>query len=580
MATTASEEIRVGTLDELRERGCIVVTGGGRTIAVFHHNDDVYAVDNRCPHMGFPLSRGTVKDGILTCHWHHAKFDLAGGCTFDPFADDIVSFRAEVRDGSVWVDPTPVEEDRHGHWLRKLDEGLEQNIRLVEAKSIVGLDQLGTSEEVIERAALFGVRNRAGGWSGGHSVLTAMANILPHLDEEDRPLALYHGVTEVANCTAGQPPSFDLGPLDTSERRPERYMDWFRRFVEMRSSDAAERTLRTAIHLGFPQHAIADMVFIACTDHLFRGVGHSLDFANKAFELLDHIGWRHAEEVLPSLIAGDSNIVGAQRMEESTSWTHPVDLPALLSDVFDELDELIARGGGRMTDWSGHQELGETILDAEPEQTLKAMADLLIQGVPLTELSASVAYAAARRPAHFRVTNEFSDWDTVHHTFTYTNAVDQAMRRAPSTLLARAIFDGAMSVYLERFLNVPKQAIPEPSGEKPGRRELLGSFDRQGSVDDTGQIVMDMAANGQEDEVVRTLGHALLREDAGFHTFQIYEVGLRQYQNFKGTPLGAHVLLGTARFMSASSPTVRSRVQTYDIAARLMRGEALHEDID
>ena len=51
MATTVTEEVRVGTLDALMEQGCIVVTGGGRTIAVFHHNDDVYAVDNRCPHM-------------------------------------------------------------------------------------------------------------------------------------------------------------------------------------------------------------------------------------------------------------------------------------------------------------------------------------------------------------------------------------------------------------------------------------------------------------------------------------------------------------------------------------------------
>jgi hypothetical protein len=64
---------------------------------------------------------------------------------------------------------------------------------------------------------------------------------------------------------------------------------------------------------------------------------------------------------------------------------------------------------------------------------------------------------------HFHVSNEFGDWDTIHHTFTYTNAVDQAMRRAPSRELARGIFDGAMSVYLERFLNVPKQPLPAPA---------------------------------------------------------------------------------------------------------------------
>jgi nitrite reductase/ring-hydroxylating ferredoxin subunit len=39
--------------------------------------------------MGFPLDRGSVEDGTLTCHWHHARFDLASGCTFDLWADDV-----------------------------------------------------------------------------------------------------------------------------------------------------------------------------------------------------------------------------------------------------------------------------------------------------------------------------------------------------------------------------------------------------------------------------------------------------------------------------------------------------------
>ena len=58
MATMTDTQIRVGTLEELRMRGCTVVTGGGHTIAVFAHDDKVFAVDNRCPHMGFPLDRG------------------------------------------------------------------------------------------------------------------------------------------------------------------------------------------------------------------------------------------------------------------------------------------------------------------------------------------------------------------------------------------------------------------------------------------------------------------------------------------------------------------------------------------
>ena len=48
--------------------------------------------------MGFPLDRGSVEDGILTCHWHHARFDLASGCTFDLWADDVPTCPVEVRD--------------------------------------------------------------------------------------------------------------------------------------------------------------------------------------------------------------------------------------------------------------------------------------------------------------------------------------------------------------------------------------------------------------------------------------------------------------------------------------------------
>jgi nitrite reductase/ring-hydroxylating ferredoxin subunit len=81
--------IRVGPRAELV--GVTVVSGGRHGIAVFPSSvsEAVYAVDNRCPHMGFPLHKGSVADGILTCHWHHARFDLESGGTFDPWADDV-----------------------------------------------------------------------------------------------------------------------------------------------------------------------------------------------------------------------------------------------------------------------------------------------------------------------------------------------------------------------------------------------------------------------------------------------------------------------------------------------------------
>src|SRR5512133_948599 len=137
-AAVSEDLIRVGPLHELRQRGCMVVTGSGHVIAVYYHDGHVYAVDNRCPHMGFPLDRGTVKDGILTCHWHHARFDLASGGTFDPFADDVRSFPVEVRGDEVWVDVSP-RADARAHQRQRLREGLERDIPLVIAKSVIAL---------------------------------------------------------------------------------------------------------------------------------------------------------------------------------------------------------------------------------------------------------------------------------------------------------------------------------------------------------------------------------------------------------------------------------------------------------
>ena len=67
-------------------------------------------------------------------------------------------------------------------------------------------------------------------------------------------------------------------------------------------------------------------------------------------------------------------------------------------------------------------------------------------------------FAAAIRIARFPTSNEFGDWDTALHTFTFANAVEQGLRRSPSPELLRGVFDAAMSVHLDRFLNVPADA--------------------------------------------------------------------------------------------------------------------------
>ena len=88
--------IRAGTVEQLKAQGMTVLRGAACPLLVVHNQGSVYALDNRCPHLGFPLHRGSVEDGILTCHWHHARFDLASGGTFDLWADDVPTAMGRV----------------------------------------------------------------------------------------------------------------------------------------------------------------------------------------------------------------------------------------------------------------------------------------------------------------------------------------------------------------------------------------------------------------------------------------------------------------------------------------------------
>ena len=103
MSGRNSEYVRAASVSDVDKKGCMTVHVAGHTIALFTYDGSYYAIDNRCPHMGFPLDRGTVEDGILTCHWHHARFDLESGGTFDQWADDVPSFPVEVQDGEIWI---------------------------------------------------------------------------------------------------------------------------------------------------------------------------------------------------------------------------------------------------------------------------------------------------------------------------------------------------------------------------------------------------------------------------------------------------------------------------------------------
>jgi nitrite reductase/ring-hydroxylating ferredoxin subunit len=577
----APERIYAGAVDAIKQQGVLVVAGRDRPVAVFYHQDSIYAVDNRCPHMGFPLHRGSTEDGILTCHWHHARFDLASGCAFDIWADDIPSYAVEIRDGQVWITLVADDGDAAERWSRRLRQGMEQNLRLVQAKAIIGLLDAGVAPSaILAQAGLYGVRHRQAGWSSGMTILTAMGNLLPYLPADERIGPLYQGVLHVAGDCEGEAPQVLLQPLSTDRVSLATLKRWLRRWVEVRDRNGAERCVLTALALGASPADMTDMLMAAATDHFYLDVGHTLDFINKSFELLQHIGWEHAGTVLPSVLC---HLTGAERMEERNAWRHPVDLVPLVHDAMSTLPALLEAGRGKT--WDDSAGLVEALLGDEPQDIVAALGESLRHGATPVQLARALVCAACRRIVQFHTRNEFSDWIAVLHTFTYSNALYQAMQRSAGPEMLRGVLHGAMRVYLDRFLNVPAAPLPTQP-ETPGEavtaaefpRRFLDLLDMQQQVDAAGAMVYAYVAAGHPiAPLYRTLVAALVREDADFHSFQMLEGALQQHQELGDTFAGRLMLVAAARFLAAHAPTQRERQQTASIALRLHRDEALFE---
>jgi hypothetical protein len=142
-----------------------------------------------------------------------------------------------------------------------------------------------------------------------------------------------------------------------------------------------------------------------------------------------------------------------------------------------------------------------------------------------------------------------------------------------------------MSVYLDRFLNVPAARLPESEHESLGKNpdvlleELLALLDREQQVNEAGRLVARFLYSGADpDKLLAMFGKVLLREDRDFHTIQTVEAAIRQYVLLREGSVRVHLLVAAARYLAAHAPTRRAQEQTYQIAHRLYRGERLFED--
>jgi len=570
--------VRVATFSELLDKGVIVVRGDQHNIAVFAEDNDVYAVDNRCPHMGFPLDRGTVKDGILTCHWHQARFDLKSGCTFDLWADDVQHFSTWIRDNIVYVARRPATLRSESFYRRRLIQGIEQDIALVQAKSLLTvLQQSDDFKALLSDIVSYASKNLSR-FSEGLTRLGCISNLAQYLGKDTLYQGMLYATRQIASETISAVPHRRKDPLESQAYDHARLKQWLTQWVMTRHRDGAERTLLTGGRLASEQE-LADLLFGVASERLYANGGHLFEDCNKVFEFKDHLGDTH-NILLPLLVEG---LTQSRGEEESTNWQHPIDIVTPLSELNVKLPALLENNSGEGKIDKG---LLATLSGDDPIAILRDLESALANNVSPLRLAREVSYAAALRLARFSTSNEVTDWFNPQHTYIHSNAVYQAVKRSPTPQVVRAIFQAAISVYIDRFLNVPAAKLPSEKNittDLPGEKEdlldlLLIQLDQRSNIDHVANIAARYISSGHPvTELIDCLVLATVREDLDFHSLQVLDAAVSQARAWKDDSIVENIFVGVVRNLAAHCPTRRAGQQTAKIAAKLQRGESIYE---
>ena len=107
-------------------------------VTVLRHDGKLHAIASRCPHMGYPMSKGTLRDGVVTCAWHGWEFDLHTGGCYRGACDDLPVYPLDIIDGTVRVRYSETPRDP-AEAARRLRESLLAGDVYLQAKALARL---------------------------------------------------------------------------------------------------------------------------------------------------------------------------------------------------------------------------------------------------------------------------------------------------------------------------------------------------------------------------------------------------------------------------------------------------------
>ena len=446
--------IKAARIDKLDDEP-VVFSHPPRQIALFKTGDDVYAIDNRCPHEGYPLAVGNVNsDCVLTCNWHNWKFRLQDGeCVLG--GDHVRSYPTRVEDGHAWIDVAdPPPEETRRQIFRGLETAFEERdfgriCREVARLHYHGLDMKDAVREALD-------------WSHNHlefgttHAFAAAADWLALADRfsgevEPRIVCIAEAIDHLAWDSLRRPAhAYAQGTGQGFESR------LFEALIEAEQEDLAE---------GMVAQGLADGLHWADMEEAFTGValahyndfGHSLIYVAKAGQLIGGLGPGVESEVILPLTRHLVYTTREDLIPEFKDYRPAVERlpePKARPDASGQLDVPFPATTRKALGW-----LAESLAIHD----VGVVYDKLLEANARNMLHFDTSYGMV----HDRPVSQNISWLDFTHALTFSNAVrtmcTKYPRFWPPALAQMACFLGRNSGFIDKQVTADDWRVENPT---------------------------------------------------------------------------------------------------------------------
>ncbi|MBV9331507.1 MAG: Rieske 2Fe-2S domain-containing protein [Alphaproteobacteria bacterium] len=438
------------TRTDLHRYGRKLVRKEGKQILLLAADQRIFAIANRCPHEGYPLSEGTLGPGcLLTCNWHNWKFDLATGEALVG-RDPVRTYPVETRGDVLFVDvrdpPAELQRDRA---LAGLGAAMQDNDAPRIAREVTRLERAGFDARIGILHAFDSFNDRLeDGMNHAHA---AGADWLALSEQahspEERLAALLEPLGHLSWDTAG---GHIFPYCEITERWTEAaYLDR----VEAEDEPRAISRMRGALAEHVPYPKLRPVLAKAALAH-YADFGHSAIYTFKAGQLIDRLGDGARGPVLLALTRQLVKATREERLPEFRSYA------GALKDWDETSDEPADR---------------TAFLGLSIEECLRRLSRSA--GRPVGELYESLLHAAAWNLLHFDIrldrawNNKIADnvsWLDFTHALTFANATRHLCADSPElwpqALLQLALFVGRNAGYIDADQDIERWSVESSRG--------------------------------------------------------------------------------------------------------------------